>query len=262
MIPRDSARCVTLALVLLAGCAAAAPVSEVQGDCGMAYKGKVCTWALTQGDKVLEAGATIPMASIEGRPLTPSMDWPPVAEAKLKLPAAAQARAGLTQLTIFWEPEGHAPAPFMTPHFDFHFYVVPAGQEMAFDCKDRTKPAALPAGYVLPDEALPPEMVKMIGVDTLIGICVPNMGMHSLPGADLELKELFKGDIVVGYYAGKPIFIEPMISQALLMEKKPFDLTIPAIPGLAGMYPRKFHAEFDAKAQSYRFIFSGFAPGA
>jgi len=31
---------------------------------------------------------------------------------------------------------------------------------------------------------------------------------------------------------------------------------------MAGNYPRAFHAEFNAEQQSYRFVFSGFAPGA
>ena len=99
----------SLALVLVVGCAGSAQVAEVQGDCGMAYKGNVCTWARTRGDSVLEAGATIPMASIEGRPMTPSMDWPPVAEAK-----AAQ-RASVTIA-----PPSIAPpstAPHSTPGF-------------------------------------------------------------------------------------------------------------------------------------------------
>ena len=47
----------------------------------------------------------------------------------------------------------------------------------------------------------------------------------------------------------------------MLMEKKSFDLPIPTIPGLTTSYPRTFHAEYDEKLQSYRFIFSGFAAG-
>jgi len=67
---------------------------------------------------------------------------------------------------------------------------------------------------------------------------------------------------VIGYYGGKPIFIEPMVTKAMLQERKSFDLPIPTIPGLSGNYPRKFRAEYDEAQQSYRFIFSEFAPGA
>jgi len=259
---RDSGTCMTIIVLLASGCAKEVPIVEVQGDCGTAFNGQVCTWARMKGDSVLEAGATVPMAAIEGAPAAPPMLWPPVAVAKLKLPAAAQSKTGFSQLTMFWEAMGHPPTQFMTPHFDFHFYVVPAGEEMTYDCKDLSKPTTLPASYVLPDQALPPDMAKMVGVGTLIGICVPNMGMHSLPTSDIERKDIFRGNMVVGYYGGKPIFIEPMLTRAMLMERRSFDLPIPTIPGLVGNYPRSFRAEYDEKQQAYRFIFSAFAPGA
>jgi hypothetical protein len=262
MLRYNRARCLTVLAFCASACAREVPIVEVQGECGAAFTGQVCTWARSKGDSVVEAGAVVPLASIEGAASDAQMAWPPVAEAKLKLPEAVQAQTGLTQLTIFWESMGHPPGQFMTPHFDFHFYVVPPGEELTYDCKDTTKPAALPASYTLPDQVLPPDMAKMIGVDTLIGICVPNMGMHALPTSVLERTEVFRGNIVVGYYGGKPIFIEPMLTRVMLLEKKSFDLPIPTIPGLRGMYPRVFHAEYDEKQQSYRFIFSGFAPGA
>lgn len=104
-------------------------------------------------------------------------------------------------------------------------------------------------------------MAKMTGVSTLVGVCVPQMGMHSLPAAELADSTVFKGDMVVGYYAGKPIFIEPMISRAMLMEKKSFDLAIPTIPGVSGIYPRTFHGTWDEAKQAYALTFSGFAAG-
>ena len=261
MISRDSAKVLVCAALFISGPAGGAPTVEVKGECATVFKGQVCTWARTQGNRLVEVGASVPMASIEGAPAEAEMAWPPVAEAKLRLPASSNAKSGLIQLTVFWEAMGHPPVQFMTPHFDFHFYVVPVGEEMTYSCKDRTKPAALPAAYTLPDQAMPPDMAKMIGTDTLFGICVPNMGMHSLPTSEMQRTTTFRGDMVIGYYAGKPIFIEPMLTKAMLMEKKSFDLPIPTIPGLKGNYPRVFHAAYDAKEQSYRFRFSEFAPG-
>lgn len=163
-----------------------------------------------------------------------------------------------TQLTMFWEPGGHPPGAFMTPHFDFHFYTVAASERAAMDCSDVSKPASLPAGYGLPDIPLPPDMAKMTGVSALVGICVPHMGMHALLTTEIERKDAFNGSMVIGYYKGKPVFIEPMVSKAMLMEKKSFDLPIPEIPGLAGTQPTRFHAEYDTTHQAYRFTFSGF----
>ena len=101
-----------------------------------------------------------------------------------------------------------------------------ATERDAIDCQDLSKPAAVPAGYGLPE---------------------------------MESKETFRGTMVIGYYQGKPIFIEPMVTRAMLMEKKSFDLAIPDVPGL-GAHPTKFRAEHDAAQSAYRFTFSGFVP--
>ena len=176
------------------------------------------------------------------------------------MPEPVRQQGGLTQLTMYWEAGGHPPGAYMTPHFDFHFYTVAPSERAAMDCKDLSKPATLPAAYGLPDIPLPPEMARMMGVPALIGLCVPQMGMHALLASEIERKDAFSGSMVIGYYKGKPIFIEPMVSKAMLMEKKSFDLPIPDVPGLAGAHPTKFHAEYDATQQAYRFTFSVFTP--
>ena len=245
-----------VALTLLAACGEP-PVVEVAGSCADAYKAQVCTWAKTQGTNVLEVGATIPIASIENAPAVDPMVWPPVAAAVLDIPEPARKQSGFTHFTMYWEAEGHPPGPYLTPHFDFHFYTIASADRTAIDCKDVSKPTALPAGFALPDIPLPPDMAKMMGVASLIGLCVPQMGMHSLLGTEMESKDPFRGSMVIGYSKAAPIFIEPMISKTMLMEKKSFDLPIPAIPGM-GAHPTKFHAEYDAAKQSYRFTFSAF----
>lgn len=251
-----------VALLLIGACSPKeVPIVETRGDCGPVFTGQVCTWARTQGDSLLDIGALVPLAAIDSAPAEAHMAWPPVAEAKLKLPQTSSSKSGMTQLSVFWEAMGHPPAFFATPHFDFHFYLVPPGEEMAYDCKDLSKPSTLSDGYSLPDQPLPPELVKLTGVSALTGLCVPTMGMHALRTVNLDAKDTMRGDMVIGYYAGKPIFIEPMLSRAMLLEKKSFSLPIPAIPGLTGNYPRSFRADFDEASQTYRFVFSGFAPG-
>jgi hypothetical protein len=86
--------------------------------------------------------------------------------------------------------------------------------------------------------------------------------MHSLLASELERQETFGGTMVVGYYRARPIFIEPMVSRAMLLQKNSFDLPIPAIPGMSGAHPTTFHAEYDAAQSAYRFVFSGFSPAA
>jgi hypothetical protein len=252
----------TISAVLLAlavgACTGEAPLVEVKGVCADVFKAQVCTWAKTKGTNLVEAGAVVPLASIENAPADQPMVWPPASVAEIDMPEPVRQQGGLTQLTMYWEAGGHPPGAFMTPHFDFHFYTVAASERAAMDCKDLSKPASLPAAYGLPDIPLPPEMARMMGVPALIGLCVPQMGMHAMLVTEIERKDAFTGSMVIGYYQGKPIFIEPMVSKAMLMEKKSFDLPIPDVPGLTGAHPTKFHAEYDATQQAYRFTFSAF----
>jgi hypothetical protein len=259
---KTAARTVSAALLAVAmgACAGEPPIVEVAGACTDVYKSPVCTWAKTKGTNVVEVGAVVPMGSIENSPVQEPMAWPPVAVATLAMPAAVQKSAGLTDFTMYWEAGGHPPGPYMTPHFDFHFYTIPAADREAIDCTDVSKPAALAPAYGIIDVPLPPDMAKMMGVASLIGLCVPKMGMHTLLTSEMESKDPFKGSMVIGYYKAKPIFIEPMITKTMLLEKKSFDLPIPTIPGLAGAHPTKFHAEYDAAKASYRFVFSDFTP--
>jgi hypothetical protein len=236
-------------------------MSEVAGECEDAYGADICTWATMEGDAVLEVGATIPLASIEGAPGDAPFVWPPHTEAAVNLPEAARKQNGMTHLTFLWEAMGHPPQTFLVPHFDFHFYLIPPDERLAIDCSRLSKPTDLPAGYSMPDEQLPPELAEITGTDTLVGVCVPEMGMHALVTAELESPDPFDGTLVVGYYEERPIFLEPMISRALLLNRRSFDLTVPAVPGLQGQQPTVFRAEYDAEQDAYRFAFSGFSGG-
>jgi hypothetical protein len=246
-------------LMLVAGACARFDVpTEVKGSCADVFGAQVCTWEKVSGAALIEVGATVPLASIENAPAEMPMAWPPAPVASIDLAGATRQRTRFTQLAVDWEAGGHPPAAFMTPHFDFHFYVAPATEVAAIDCKDESKPAALPAGYGLPDLVLPPDMAGMIGVSTLVGVCVPEMGMHAFAQNELDRADAFDGTMVIGYYKGQPIFIEPMISKAMLMRQASFDLPVPAVPGFSGPAPTTFHAEYDAAARAYRFVLAGF----
>ena len=182
------------------------------------------------------------------------MVWPPAAAAVIPLPAEVLAAAGVSHLTVYWEPHGHPPGAFMTPHFDFHFYSISDSARQAIDCASKTKPDTLPAGYAMADMDIP-------GIGLLIGLCVPQMGMHSLPSAVAQDTTLFSSALILGYYDGHPIFFEPMISRATLLERKSFGQPIPTPAGLgAGVhYPTQFEAVYDAAIPGYRIVFSGFS---
>jgi hypothetical protein len=240
------------ALALSVACTRKAAVTEVSGQCDEVFGGTVCTWAQMDGERVVALGATIPLSTIEGAPADAEMTWPPRAAGQLQLPEAAQRATGFTHLTVLWEPHGHPPGPFLTPHFDFHFYSIAPERRLEIDCSDVTKPAGLPEGYDLPDAVIP-------GIGTLVGICVPQMGMHSLLKSALSATTLFDATMVVGYYRGEVIFTEPMIAREHLLKKQDFTLPTPALPATDGVHhPTEFRAVYDAAGQAYHFEFSGF----
>jgi hypothetical protein len=224
----------------------------ISGPCADVHGGQVCTFATVVGGAVTEFGATVPMATIEAAPEGGEMVWPPQAAASIPLPAEVKAEVGFDHLGVNWEAMGHPPGLFFTPHFDFHFYRVTPEAVAAVDCSDTSKPGALPAAYALPDLDVPP-------IGMLVGLCVPLMGMHAMPAAEVDQVDPFSASMLVGYYAGDLTFVEPMVSQALLLERESFDLDVPAIPEApAGVrLPTSFRATYDEASATYRLTFSG-----
>jgi hypothetical protein len=225
----------------------------VQGECRPLNGADVCGWGETSGSTLMAFGATIPVASVENAPAEAPMVWPPVEAATIPLPDVVKSATGFDNLKVYWEPHGHPPAPYLVPHFDFHFYSIASAEVSAIDCADSTKPGQLPAGYEMPDMNIPE-------IGNLIGLCVPGMGMHSLPGTELTASTPFEKTMVVGYYHGQSIFVEPMISRATLLGRRGFSIEVPQVPGRpAGVrYPLKFRADYDSTAQAYKFVFSDF----
>jgi len=242
---------VVFAMVMLAGCAEKpAPQPEaqqVQGGCADVFGGNVCTWGTILADKVTEFGATIPMATIEAAPLEAEMVWPPKPEALIPLPEPVSQATGFKYLSVYWEAHGHPPALFMTPHFDFHFYTTDQASVATIDCSNQTKPAALAPGYALPDIEIP-------GLGTLVGICVPGMGMHAMPEAEINVQTPFGASMLFGYYDQNLIFVEPMIARAKLLEAKTFAMDIPTLSGHT--LPARAEIAYDSTASAYRMSFA------
>jgi hypothetical protein len=122
-----------------------------------------------------------------------------------------------------------------------HFQRGTVVEVDAIDCAadKRLPPAtALPAGYGAPE------------------LCVNAMGMHSWPQADKGTA--WTGSIIMGYWATKVSFIEPMISKAKLLEKKTFELPVNKPTSTGGahtLFPRRLTAKFDAASDTYAFEF-------
>lgn len=237
--------------VLAAALAACGGERTVQGECRQVFEGDVCTWGTMVGGDVTQFGATVSMASVENAPAHGEMVFPPPFVGVVPLPQEVASATGFNHLAVNWEPHGHPPALFLTPHFDFHFYTLDPARVQAIDCADLSKPSVVPAAYTLPDLDIP-------GLGQLVGLCVPTMGMHAMPAAELEETKPFGATMIVGYYGRNLIFLEPMIARAKLMEGKSFTMNIPAVqrPGANVTWPRGFEAKYDQASRTYRFVFS------
>jgi len=260
MDPKNGAIAVILALAFVpvtqpgpAARAFAQTANPTLRSCGPVLEREVCTWVLMDGAAVLELGVTVPLGLVEAVPADAEMSWPPQELAAIALPEAARARLGIDHLGINWEAHGHPPDPFMTPHFDFHFYSLTSEQLLGVDCADESKPSRLPPGYRLLDIDVP-------GLGMLVGLCVPRMGMHAIPEDDIERADPFTATMMIGYYRGEAIFFEPMVSRDRLLERSNFMLQVPKTGDLpAGIrYPTDFSAEYDAGKDRYRFVMRGF----
>jgi hypothetical protein len=250
------------ALIPLAGGIAALTLVAARGDtsrtltgpCTPVFGAQVCTWGTANGNQITGFGATVPLAAIEHAPMEGEMVFPPVPTAVILLPKEVARATGFDHLGVNWELHGHPPALFLTPHFDFHFYTISSDAVNAIDCSDSSKPAQPPTDYSLPDIDVP-------GMGTLVGLCVPHMGMHAMPTTEIHDTVPFGASMLVGYYGKKVVFLEPMISRVKLEKAQSFPMTIPALsgthPGLR--WPSGFEATYDADARAYRLTFSGLA---
>lgn len=223
----------------------------ITGECQDVFGAPVCVWAKTAGSAVTEFGVTVSMETVERAPAEGEMLWPPPTAAILALPAEVKRATGFDNFQMSWEHHGHPPTPYLTPHFDFHFYTRSIEEVKAIDCSDNRKPATIPAGYGLVDLDIP-------GLGMLRGLCVPTMGMHALPEDELAGRVPFARAMVLGYYQGEPIFYEPMITRAALLERKGFDLPVPRLTDQPHelTLPAAFRAEYDARAGVYRLVFT------
>ncbi len=245
--------CLAVSVLILWACAASAfakPRKFTEGPCSVLFGVRVCSFYQMRSGKVSEFGLTVPLAAIQRAPANPPMNWPPRQDAVIPFAPEVEAQTGFTFADIYAEAHGHPPQAYMSPHFDFHFYFISQHELEGVDCKDSSKPSALPAGYALPDITVP-------SIGELTGLCVPLMGMHAVPDADLTAAAPWAASMLVGYYSQKPIFLEPMVSSARLLEQHGFSLAIPRIEPTAHVrYPKRFRAVYLAKSKTYNLIFS------
>jgi hypothetical protein len=235
---------VFLAVTLMSAAGSLAVAHIEKGTEQRTANGKVKSWAVVgTHNLVRKVGVTIPLALIASPPSEPGKG-PAGAIAVLEFPDTVKNQTVLNHFEFHWEAQGHPPDVFFVPHFDLHFYTVPESQVWMVIPPDPVSPeqSRIPAGYFYPGP----------------GETVPQMGVHAVQPADLE--RIFTDVLIFGFYGGKMTFIEPMVTQKMLLEKKDFELKVP-VPktlGRSTLYPTKFTAHYRRGTDSFRFEFSDF----
>lgn len=227
-----------------------APISltrRVEGASQAVSGATVKAWAtLDANNTVQEVGVTLPMRVVMNPPTDGS--GPSGAAAVVAFPAEVQSSTYFDHFEMHWNPQGHPPAQrYGVPHFDFHFYSVTPQAVAAITPPDPTPPTAdrVPAGYAYS------------GANQT----VPQMGVHAVAGSEFAPNAPpFSASMVLGYYGGQMHFVEPMVTQDLMIRKQNFALTVP-VPttlGRSTRYPTRFTGIYDAGTDSYNLVFSNF----
>ena len=220
----------------------------VVGSTGVLAGAQVVTWAriLNGSDRLAEIGVTVPMAAIKNAKTAEDLE--------LLFPAEARAASSFDHLGIDYNPVGHGPLPFMVPHFDIHFYTIDQATQKSIDCKAEPMPPAgdLPEPYVIPDTRTEPD-----------GTCVPQMGVHAIKPTAFASDYVFENELILGYHKGRVAFVEPMITQKVLEERKALSVSLPIPANRAALtaWPTKYTATYRADEDVYEIVLGGIVYG-
>jgi hypothetical protein len=133
----------------------------------------------------------------------------------LPLHPKAASETPFTFIGLDWNPSGHEGpgGVYETPHFDFHFYMIPeAEMQVAVD------PGKLDLN---PEAAYVPQ-------NYVAGPAVPQMGKHWIDITSAELNgQPFTETFIYGSYNGNINFYEPMITLDFMKNTPLYERAIP-----------------------------------
>jgi hypothetical protein len=181
------------------------------------------------------------LVGLQAEPPNNATGW----ETIVPLPKEA-AITGYDHIGIDWNPRGHIPdGIYNTPHFDFHFYMISQAEKEKITAigEDLARahmapaPEYMPEGYILPE-----------------GTEVPRMGAHAIDPSSPEFNQQpFTKTFIYGFYDGKMVFLEPMMTKAFL-ETKPNTtdrIKLPKAYAKNGYYPNVYSVRYDAAQREY-----------
>lgn len=189
-------------------------------------------------------------ASLRGLPPEEKKDG---TEWEYLVPMPPGPKTAFNHVAIDWNPHGHPPPGIYTfPHFDFHFYVIDRKRQLAVSFPKQAKD---PRARVT-DVRLVPK-----GYQVIPETVVDRMGVHAIDPASPEFHgKRFTATFVYGYYKGRLIFIEPMVTRAFLLSRPNVTYRIPTPKkySFPGYYPTTYSVRYDTAHQSYVIELAGF----
>ena len=245
----------TVVLASLHGCAAPATKQAVgatfDGPPTAIGDGQAKAFVTLDGKGMpMAIGIRLTSAALNNLPKEHPHDVPGV-EYPLALPKQV-AMTGFNDFTVGWNPQGHIPpGVYDTPHFDFNFYLIrPAERyKITLQGDDLTRAQKQPAPEFMPDGYMLPE-----------GTAEPRMGAHAV---DLSAPEFnrqgFTKTFIYGFYDGRMIFLEPMVTKAFFETKSNVTemLKLPRSYPAHGYYPTKYHVGYDPETKEYVIALEG-----
>ena len=205
--------------------APAAP-REVDGADVSVGNGSAHTYVLEGGGGVSSVGIALTPSALDGLP-TSDAEW------SLPLPSGVSVPPW-DHATLNWNVQGHPPAVYQEPHFDFHFYDVDAATQAAI--------AGGPDTVTVPAANVPRDYQSGV-------MAVPDMGVHWVDTLAAEFRgQPFDHTLIYGFYRGGMVFIEPMVTRAFLESRPNVEAAVkqPAAFARSGRYPTAYSVRTEA----------------
>jgi hypothetical protein len=163
----------------------------------------------------------------------------------LNFPPEAKS-AGYDHAELDWNPNGHDPVQiYGYPHFDFHFYLVGADE--------LSKIVAGPDTVAVDPQYIPKDYISGV-------MAVPNMGVHWVDTLSSEFQgQKFTTTFIYGFYHGKMLFVEPMITKEFLETHPNISMPVkqPAAFQLPASYPTKYGVHYDGDKKEFTVSLEG-----
>lgn len=199
--------------------------------------GKVRSWIkITHENQPLEMGIEFTDGALIG---LPGHEHEGEAHPNWNIPLHQKAKdvTAFDHVELNWNPAGHEPLIFGTPHFDLHFYLISEAERLAIDAADPEM------------EILPPPNQRPAGyIPTPGGIAA--MGKHWIAPPIIPP---FAREMIWGSYNGTMTFIEPMVTLSYLQSGAAWSQTFgqPSVFPKPGNYPTKYNVYKNDKDNHY-----------